>query len=379
MKFFFFTLSYLLLHTAVLSESKDVLDSLLNGLNEKNVDTIQLQTNRAIGDYYMYSNNNKALEYFESAKNIAKKLNRTLDMASNYYSIAYCNLMKGKYDISLENYFQSVRLYEQLNDNRRLANAYMSIVSVYSESGNIMKATEYYEKTRLLIESGNDTNQLCALFSTKGQIFYKQLMYDSALYYLQKQYRLASELKDGSTEVTLLCNIGLLYKKMNQPKEALTYCENSLKLLKTLKNVDDYYPEVYNNIGSIHVVTGNYTEAKKAFDISILYAATSGSKALEMEDYLNLSEMYGKMNNYKLESAYLKKYYTIKDSVFTHDTRNQMTELEADYQLGKKNIELVKKDADIKEQKNQRNIFIILALATLLLLTALSFFYKRMQ
>ena len=358
------------------SQSNRELDSLLNLLNKKNTDTIQLQTYRAIGDYYMYNNASKAIEYFEHAKSIAIKLNRTLDIASNYYSIGFCNLLKGKYDLSLDNYFQSVRLYEKLNDDRRLANAYLSIINVYTSNSNIAKANEYYDKANSLILARKDSDQLINLLSSKSQLYYNQSKYDSALFYLSEQYKVSNLIRDTLKTISLLSNMGLMYKKLNRNREALEYCSNALSLLNKV-NANDYYPIVYNNLGSIYSAIGNYKDAKESFDKSIAYSLQIGNKSVEMENYLNLSDMYGRMENYKSQNEFLKKYYTIKDSLFTLDSRNQMTQLEADYQLGKKNIEIVKKDADIKAQKNQRNIFIVIALATFILLSTLYYFFVR--
>lgn len=343
------------------------------------VDTNQLRANRAIGDHYMNNNNRKAIIYFEKAKGLARQLNRKLDLASNLYSIAYCYSQDGKYDKSLDYYFQSVRIYEELKDDRRLANAYLSIIEVYSENKSFPKALEYYQKAKALIETRHDTMQLCTLMAQCANIYYHQNLFDSSLTYLNKEYDLSMKLGDEMTIISTLGNLGLQYKKLNRLSEALDYSMHALERLKRLENVNDYLSQLYNNIGSIHAKAGNYTLAKSAFDSSINYCKEIGANTLEMENYRNLSDMYGQMHDYKLQIQYLNKYHAIRDSVFTNNTKNQLTELEADYQLGKKNIELVKKDRDLKNQKNQRSILILIALSTLVLLSALFHFYKRME
>lgn len=352
---------------------------MLNTLQEDLIDTNQLRANRAIGEHYMNNNNRKAIIYFEKARTIATQLNRRLDVASNLYSMAYCYMQDGKYDKSLDNYFQSIRIYEELKDNRRLANAYLTIIEVYSENKSFDKAVEYYEKARTLIESRHDTMQLCTLMAQRANIFYHQNLFDSSLVYLNREYEYSMKLGDEMTIISTLGNIGLQFKKLNHLEQALDYSMRALDRLKHLTNVNDYLSQLYNNIGSIHAKSGDFTLAKQAFDSSINYCKEIGASTLEMENYRNLSDMYGQMHNYRLQIEYLTKYHTIKDSVFTNDTKNQLTELEAEYQLGKKNIELVKKDRDLKDQKNQRTILILIALSTLLLLSALFYFYKRME
>jgi signal transduction histidine kinase len=65
--------------------------------------------------------------------------------------------------------------------------------------------------------------------------------------------------------------------------------------------------------------------------------------------------------------------------LYNTDTKNKITELEADYQIEKKNISLVKQEAETNKQKNQRNIFILIALGTAILLGTLAFFYRRIK
>jgi signal transduction histidine kinase len=75
----------------------------------------------------------------------------------------------------------------------------------------------------------------------------------------------------------------------------------------------------------------------------------------------------------------LKQYHQLKDSIFNLDTKNELTQLEADYQVEKKNIELVRKDAEVVKQKSQRNIFIILTIAAAAILIGLVFFYNKIR
>ena len=135
----------------------------------------------------------------------------------------------------------------------------------------------------------------------------------------------------------------------------------------------------YNNIAATYAQAGNYAKAKEAFDKSIALSQQSGGRSIEMENYRNLSDMYGDMKSYEQQTIYLKKYYNLKDSIFSADNKNQLTQLEADYHLEQKNGEIVKQEAEVQKQKNQRNIFIIIALGAALLLTALGIFYSRIK
>ncbi|MBK6817564.1 MAG: hypothetical protein IPG82_19430 [Saprospiraceae bacterium] len=56
-----------------------------------------------------------------------------------------------------------------------------------------------------------------------------------------------------------------------------------------------------------------------------------------------------------------------------------MVQLESDYQIAQKNAELLKKEVEITNQKNQRNILKVIVLSAFFILLALSYFYLRIK
>lgn len=361
------------------AQEKKQLDSLLHALQENVVDTVQMKVNRAIGDYYMNYNNKKAIEYFERSRSISERLGKKLELAGNLYSIGYCYFSDGKYDSSLDHYLQSVQLYEALNDKRRLANAFLSIINVFTANKDFRKANEYFLKANQIILARKDSFQLCTLLGQKAGIFYSQEMYDSSLVYLKKEYEISTAINNLETSISTLGNIGLLLKKQGRTKEALEYCLQALNRIRELPNSNDYYGQIYNNLGSIYQQARLYPQALAAFEESIRYARLLGSAPLIMEDYRNIADLYQETGNFRQEAIHLRKYYSLKDSLFDRETKNQLTELESEYQLNKKNIEVVKLDAAVTKQRNQRNIFIILVLASVTILVILIYSFRKLR
>ena len=359
------------------AQNKKMVDSLLKKLDTETIDSSRMKIYRRLGSYYTDNNAGKAIGYLEKSLDIAKKLNLSLFIANDYYNIAFCYLVKSDFNKSLDNYFRSVRIYETLKDSFRLSNAYMSIGNLYAQNKNFTKTVDYYDKAQLLIEAQKDSSQLMGLLAQRGILYDQQMQFDNALVYLQQALELAKAKHDDYMITNSLSNIGLTYKHQKKTAWALQYFDSVLNAYKGMDVPIDNYAAIYNNIAATHSQAGNYALAKQAFDKSISLSLQAGSPFLEMENYNNLADMYGRMKQFELQSNYLKKYYNIKDSLFTADNRNQLTELEADYQIEKRNIEIVKKDAEVIRQKSQRNIFIIITIAVALLLTGLLFFYNR--
>jgi tetratricopeptide (TPR) repeat protein len=152
-------LSIFILLSAItaIAQSNKMVDSLLKKLDKEKVDSNRMKLYQKIGTYYIDNNAGKAIDYLENSLEIAKKLDKSLFIANNYYSIGFCYLVKSNFNKSLENYQLSIQLYEKLKDSLRLSNAYMSVGSLYSQTKDFAKTNEYYDKATKIIEAKKDS------------------------------------------------------------------------------------------------------------------------------------------------------------------------------------------------------------------------------
>jgi len=362
----------------VIGQSKQV-DSLLKLLDKEKADSNRLKIYRNIGNFYVDNNPGKAIEYFKNAVELSEKINNNAQLANNCYSIAFCYRNTGDYSKSVEYYLKAVRVYEADKDYRRLANAYLSLAIVYSYNKDFKNASSYHTKAKELILIRKDSFQLCSLYTDIGTLFDQQKIYDSANKYQQQAYDLAVAIKDEQMIIDCLSNIGLTYKHEGKTKEALANFKKVLLVFQQQQTEPDRYAAVYNNIGATYAQDGDKTLAVEAFNKSLAYAFASQNPYIEMENYNNLSDLFGKKADFKNQAFYLKKYYNIKDSLFSADKKNQLTKLEADYNIEKKNTEIVKKEGEVQIEKKQKYLSLTLALVAVVVLILITFFYNRIK
>lgn len=355
------------------------IDSLLKRLSIENTDSGKAKIYRSIGESYIDNNNGLAIAYFRKSVDILKQESKPLQLANDYYSMGYCYLQKSDFTNSLNNYLLSMAIYEKLKDSVRLANAYMSISNVYEYNSDVNKVIQYNDKAEQLIRGMKNNKLLSDLFGQKGNFYGHRQQYDSALFYYQKEYNVERNGKDIYAIVACLSNIGLTYKHQNNIAKALLYFDSIMILNKKEKLPPDMMSMVYNNIAATHAQAKEYTIAKQNFDSSIRLATDAGFPDVIRENYLNLADMYGDEKDYQQQAFYLKKYYNLKDSLYSLDAKNQLTELEADYQIGQKNAELSQKQNEVERKTNQRNLFLIMAVAAAVLLFTSIVFYSRIR
>jgi len=355
------------------------LDSLLKEADKEVHDSIKINTLNEIGFIYEENNPAKAVEYFERVNKMALALNKPLVAANSDYDLGFTHLLLANYEKSLHHYLQSARGYEKLNDHKRLSNAYMSIGSMYFDNNDLKKAKDYYAQAETIIKKLNDPVRLANLYNSLGNSYDKSKNYDSALVYLQKAYDIYIQQDDDFLIINSLSNLGLTYKHQGKTEQALKYFDLVKEKVRGKDMPKDLLAMIYNNVGATYSQAGRYSEAQKAFDSSILFSKEASLSNVLMENYRNVSDMYASMKDYEKEARYLRLYYNLKDSLFSADKKNELTQLDADYRIEKKNSELAKTEAEVIKRKSQRNIFVIITIAAAAILAGLAFFYSRIR
>lgn len=295
----------------------------------------------------------------------------------------------GDYDNALKYYLEGAKVAESAKDYAYMCEVYTLISDVYIINKNFHKSDEYLAKEWAIIQQHfpEDDWLLASYYSKKSRIFNIKNDLDSALHYAWKVANITKKTVLRSTDdaklyVNDLRLVGITYTAMAHYKEAeqiFSQCKAILDTVKVQSGNAKTLCRLYGNIGDLMQQKGNYKEALVAFDQSLHYAREIEHPEAEMNAYLNLSKVYNKQQNYKEEALFLKKYYELKDSLYTTDKQVKMTELEADYQLEKKNATLALQQAETARQKNLRNISVGIAFTVVLVLGALTILYRRIR
>ncbi|MCK5169608.1 MAG: tetratricopeptide repeat protein, partial [Bacteroidales bacterium] len=149
-----------------------------------------------------------------------------------------------------------------------------------------------------------------------------------------------------------LNNIGNIYAELSNYEDALEYYKKSLKIKEEIKDKKGI-ANTLNNIGELYSKLGNFSEALFYCSKSLEIAESLNVKDIIIDNYESFSETYSAMGNYKKAFEHYKQYTALKDSVFNLETYKQIAEIKTKYETEKKDkqIQALEYENDINNIK----------------------------
>jgi len=165
--------------------------------------------------------------------------------------------------------------------------AYLNLGMSYDNLSEYTHALDSYSKLRLFSIFYRDTLYLAYSYLNEAIVLSKISRFEdalssnkSALFLLKKQNSRYEEI------VSVLNNMGILYKKLKRYDSAKECYIEGLEILN--QNNDTYFNSfLENNLASLYLVTGDYTEARNFASKAIISSKISKDKYLEAAN-LNL-------------------------------------------------------------------------------------------
>ena len=380
-------------------------DSLKLVLSQSKQDTNKVNTLIALSTLYRNSSPEALITYGTQARELAAKLQfvKGEAYALKYIGIYYYNQAKNVE--TLDNWLRSLDLFKSINYKIGISNILSNIGALYDRQADDAKALEYALQSLSISEELGDKLRTATALQNIGNTYSrKKATQSKALQYLLRALPLSEELKDQAAIVTISTNLGEVYINMGKIDSALYYLKKGLAVSQNSEAVTTTY--ILNNIGKAYSKNGNYDVAvkyqlasvalakklKASSDIgkSLLglgdtyFAKGETGASLEAykqaekllidadakddlkETYTGLTKTYAKQGNYQKAFYYQSLFTQLKDTIFNIETYKNMSSLQFDFDLTKKQsqIELLTKDQALKElnlqrQKTTKNAFAV--------------------
>jgi len=335
--------------------------------------------NRQKGNY------DKALVHFDKYLKFSEKHNNKVEIANGFNQIAIIYDNRGQYDKSLDIYHKILKIYEEEDDQYSVANILNSLGEILKTTDRLNEAMESYSKGLEIFTKLNAKADMANCYYNMGDTHLLQKNYDDALTFFNKALVLDQEVNSLWGTAYDYESIGQVYSIQEKHSQALQVHLKALKIREQLQQKRELSGS-HTKVGVDYLKLKNYNLAKVHLEKAMILAEAVGSKSEMQNVYASLSKLYAVTGEFQKALEVKNKYIIVKDSVFNETKSKQIEELQAKFDSEKKQdaITTLEKDAEIKNLKLKRqtvyrNIFITIALATILFSFILFNRYKYKQ
>lgn len=330
----------------------------------------------------VYKNQGKYLEalpYYQRALDMAIELKDTSWIAACYSNAGNVYRRIGNYQKALEYHLKALEVFEQIGEKRRVSVGLMNIGNIYEDQKDYNRALEYHSQALQLSHETNDYKRIAECLVNVGNIYSSWGSYSKAREYYENSLQIHIEHGFRYTLSECYKHIGLTYEREGNLNEAVGYFNKALELAE---KEDDK-----SNISQVMGYLAEISIQQKAYNKAFEFASNSLEIALHNRDlqnvknaYLYLSEAEEGKDNIRSSLKYFKQYSSIKDSLFSAEKYRSITEVEAKYEVEKKEQQVA-----LLTEKNQvhlltiskRNRVLLTSLIVIFLLIVIGYILLR--
>ncbi len=398
-----------LLYASSLDSLENVLNSKINGDDTKE----QVQVYLKLGEANLLDKRtDKALEYFLAAESMVKKLDEPELKSKIQYKLGLCYSASHKYDEAIA---VLTKLIKNISGDggKPLGDACYRLAIIYQSIGNNELAFEYHFKALQIREELEDRKAIAFSLYQIGGIHFYQLNYHKAIEYYEKCLEVAIELDHKVLKLTSFGAIGGAYSRMNQRELSLEYNLRAYNLSMALDNqpqlsyitfnlgdnyqtlgeydkaleyfIQSYERNIKNKdqwgqisstkkIGEIYIALGDSNKGLEYLRESLVLAQKLGARPIMLDVYKSLATNLDNLGEYKEANKYYRNFSALKDSLRNEATLQKMSDTKMQYEITKKEKDILKRDAEL--QNTYRNFLIVGLLALMVILWQVHSKYK---
>ncbi len=353
-----------------------VIDSLENVIVVTDNDSIIMDTYNKLRRATYYSAPKKSQEYTFKYLEVAKKRQDSFHTAIANFYLGNSYVVQSNYKNALSHYLKSANYFEK-RDSSRYSSVLNGIGAAYENSGNDSLSLKYFKKSQIISKSRRDLRRSAIALNNIGNIYKNRGDYKVAKEYMEKA---VADIETTGREqyiIPLSINLANIYTDIKDYDKSILFFEKLLIQIDTVKDVYSYAAAL-RGLGTSNIAKGKNKLGLKYFEHAY--------KKYRISDFFD--ERYDMMpdliNAYKVNKKYsdglrlYDEYNTIKDSIFSVEKDKNLTEALQKYESEKKDAQLKVLELEGEKSKQQKKLYLFVAIAGILIAVLLGFFgYKN--
>ena len=333
--------------------------------------------------YHWMGHYKAAVSEAERVIEICKRNNDKNNLSKAFGNLGIFYQAIDEHEKAIKYLLQALVIRDTLFEPKSQANTLNNLGKLFYLLKNHDKAFNYYPRAMKIYGSINNKEGLSTVYNNLGIIHANRKEFDTAFEYYKRSLYQNKEDNDLLGMSYNLNNIGVIWYKLGNYGKALRYFQQTLPLRETIQN-PKAIAMAHFNIGDAYYLYGNTEKAIEHLDKSV-----ENSKGLGMITILKLAyEMLSQIHEnegHKIEALNnFKLYKEVEDSIERKNNRAKIVELEAIYEIDKRErtiaihqSEIVLQKVLVQQKETQRNAVLIGSFLLLCIIILLWIRYKE--
>ncbi len=254
---------------------------------------------------------------------------------------------------------------------------YMGSGAVASELYDYNKAHLLFKKAALLAATYNDTNLIATALNNRATLFFYQKQYQKAKVLAFQALALSIHLparQQIQIKYYSAYTLALSLMDEEKPGAALPYSTTAVQLAENMQLPGNKI-SAYYLLGTNYVRLKQYKKAEKHLLLSTKWAKDNGASEMLASAYGQLGITYARMRNFEKAYDFNFSYAALRDRLRGKENAAQVAEINARYEITKKDKALAEKQVKIESQ--QKKLYLWTGASLLFLVILLAFLWRR--
>ena len=362
------------INATILCAQNAKMDSVLRVFETSSNDSLKIEALYELTRLHRHSDIAKALDYADQGIKLAKATgyDKLAAEAANYLGIIYHEL--GDLEKTLGYFYEVQAFYKRRQDSLSLSRVYNNLGLILKDLGRRDEAIDYFKRSiRLKEKLGGDTTALASTLSNVGLLYHEQFKdYEEAHRYYLRALEIDRRFNNTLGIFISLCNIADNFYAQEKYDSSKYYYELATNYIDDIES-NQHKAHFLGDFAKVNAVLGQYERAIEKYNSSIEKAKLTDAKVILMESYEGLAMVYKALGDYKSALEFYEEFGAIQEVIYDSDKAKALASVEKNYQIRAKQgeIELLRKESEIKDLRLSKNRLVIYWLAGILVLVAI--------
>lgn len=266
---------------------------------------------------------------------------------SEYEVLGGIYFEQGKYQLSLQNTLEAVRLFEEVGDQVRIGDGLKQLADIEYQLENYKSSLKYAREAVEIYQANSDKIYHSYAGNTAGLAAQQLGQRELAQEYFTTSLSLAREMNIMSMISKNLNDLARLAYQESNYSRARQFLEESLEISRN-GNIQLGLTATLQELANLDVEQGNYSRALSSIREVVDIAEEIGALPTLKEALETRAEIYSKLGRNLEAYADQKRFQILNDSIYNLRRNQQIEELKTIFETERKENQIALQDEEIR-------------------------------